>query len=88
MPLVLCEKSDKKGPSQSVREVPPDGLGGTPGEDVAMSHWEGFKFLAGINHDTPLVFMHHIKIIYDMLITCKELHWAWQHGLNMICKCD
>ena len=56
----------------------PDGLGGTPDEDVALTHWEGVKFLAGINHNTPFVFIHDINIMYGMLISCKELHWSRQ----------
>ena len=64
----------KKGPSRSVRGPSPDGPGGTPDEDVALTHWEGVKFLAGINHNTPFVFIHDINIMYGMLISCKELH--------------
>ena len=67
----------KKGPSWPVRGPSPDGPGGTPDEDVALTHWEGVKFLAGINHNTPFVFIHDIIIMYGMLISCKELHWFW-----------
>ena len=36
------------------------------------------KFLAGINHNTPFVFIHHINIMSGILIACKELHWVAQ----------
>ena len=49
-----------------------------PSRPVALTHWEGVKFLAGINHNTPFVFIHDINIMYGMLISCKELHWSYQ----------
>ena len=64
----------KKGPSRSVRGPSPDGPGGAPDEDVALTHREGFKFLAGINHNTLFVFLYDINIMYGMLISCKALH--------------
>ena len=64
----------KKGPSWPVRGPSPDGPGGTPDEDVALTHREGVKFLAGINHNTPFVFIHDINNMYGMLISCKALH--------------
>ena len=51
--------------------------GPSPDEDVALTHREGFKFLAGINHNTPFVFIHDINNMYGMLISCKALHWVW-----------
>ena len=38
---------------------------------------EELKFLAGINHNTPFVFIHDINTMYGILIVCKELHWFW-----------
>ena len=70
-----------RGPSRSVRGPSPDGPGGTPDEDVALTHWEGVKFLAGINHNTPFVFIHDINNMYGMLISCKALHWLEKQNL-------
>ena len=51
---------------------------GSPEVHVSLIRSEGFKFLAGINHNTPFVFMHDINTMYGMLIACKELHWPDQ----------
>ena len=33
---------------------------------VALTQGEVLKFLAGIDHNTPFVFMHYINIMYDI----------------------
>ena len=49
---------------------------GSPEMNVSLIRSEGFKFLAGINHNTSIYNNHHIdEHHYDMLIACKELHW-------------
>ena len=54
------------------KSAPPSGMllpwrrGETPDGGVALTQREELKFLAGINHNTPFVFMHGINIIYDI----------------------
>ena len=57
---------------------PPDEGAKIPDGGVALTQGEDVKFLAGINHNTPFVFIHHINIMSGILIACKELHWV-QH---------
>ena len=59
----------------AVRDNPPDKAAKIPDGAVALIQSEDLKFLAGINHNTPFIFLHHINIVYDMLMACKELHW-------------
>ena len=59
----------------AVRDNPPDDTAKIPDGAVALTQSEDLKFLAGINHNTPFIFLHHINIMHDMLIACKELHW-------------
>ena len=77
--LVSFEDSNKKGPSRPVRGPSPDGPGGTPDEDVALTHWEGVKFLAGINHNTPFVFIHMIltscMVCWYPARNCTDQSW-------------
>ena len=40
--------------------------GKIPYGGVALTQWEELKFLAGINHNTPFVFMHGIDIMHDI----------------------
>ena len=65
---------------------------GSPEMNVSLIRSEGFKFLAGINHNTS-IYNHHIDDHhYNMLIACKELHWPslarytpkTQGGANLI----
>ena len=49
---------------------------GSPDETVSLIRSEGFKFLAGINHNTSIYNYHTDEHHYYMLIACKELHWA------------
>ena len=48
---------------------------GSPDETVSLIRSEGFKFLAGINHNTSIYNYHIDEHHYYMLIACKELHW-------------
>ena len=48
---------------------------GSPDETVSLIRSEGFKFLAGINHNTSIYNYHTDEHHYYMLIACKELHW-------------
>ena len=59
----------------AVRDNPPDETAKIPDGAVALTQSVDLKFLAGINHNTPFIILHHINIIYIMLIACKELHW-------------
>ena len=59
----------------AVRDTPPDETAKIPDGAVALIQSVDLKFLAGINHKTPFIFLHHKNIIHDMLIACKELHW-------------
>ena len=63
----------------SIRDCSSLRRGKIPYGGVALTQGEELKFLAGINHNTPFVFIHDINIMYGMLIACKELHWVWQH---------
>ena len=47
----------------------------SPDETVSLIRSEGFKFLAGINHNTSIYNYHTDEHHYYMLIACKELHW-------------
>ena len=60
---------------------------GSPEVHVSLIRSEGFKFLAGINHNTPFVFIHDINIMYGMLISCKELHWFYIYSLIYLFNC-
>merc|ERR1711888_385755 len=60
-----------------VRDNPPGEAAKIPDGALALIQSEDLKFLAGINHNTPFIFLHHINIMHDMLIVCKELHWTW-----------
>ena len=40
--------------------------GKIPYGGVALTQWKELKFLAGINHNTPFVFVHDINIMYDI----------------------
>ena len=65
----------------AVRDNPPDETAKIPDGAVALTQSVDLKFLAGINHNTPFIILHHINITYIMLIACKELHWlslTWQ----------
>ena len=70
------EKIVKKKIRGAVRDNPPDDTAKIPDGAVALTQSEDLKFLAGINHNTPFIFLHHINIMHDMLIACKELHWS------------
>ena len=63
----------------AVWDNPPDDTAKIPYGAVALTQSEDLKFLAGINHNTPFIFLHHINIMHDMLIACKELHWRGLH---------
>ena len=63
----------------AVRDNPPDETAKIPDGAVALTQSVDLKFLAGINHNTPFIILHHINIIYDMLIACEELHWGTQY---------
>ena len=69
------EKIVKKKIRGAVRDNPPDDTAKIPDGAVALTQSEDLKFLAGINHKTPFIFLHQINIMHDMLIACKELHW-------------
>ena len=49
-------------------------LEGSPDETVSLIRSEGFKFLAGIYHNTSIYNYHTDEHHYYMLIACKELH--------------
>ena len=62
-------------------------------EDVALTHWEGLKFLAGTNHNTPFVFIHGINIMYDTnslqgialgRATCISIKETWPPGSGSV----
>ena len=42
--------------------APPDDTAKIPDGAVALIQSEELKFLAGINHNTPFIFSHHINI--------------------------
>ena len=46
------------------KSAPPSGE--IPDGGVALTQREELKFLAGINHNTPFVFLHDINIMYDI----------------------
>ena len=46
----------------AVRDNPPDDTAKIPDGAVALTQSEELKFLAGINHNTPFIFSHHINI--------------------------
>ena len=54
------------------KSAPPSGMllpwrrGEIPDGGVALTQREELKFLAGINHNTPFVFLHDINIMYDI----------------------
>ena len=50
----------------AVRDNPPDDTAKIPDGAVALTQSEDLKFLAGINHNTPFVFLHDINIMYDI----------------------
>ena len=47
--------------------------------NVSLISSEGFKFLAGINHNTSIYNYHIDEHHYYMLIACKELHCPELH---------
>ena len=68
-----------------MKSYPPERLGitlliapeGSPNMNVSLIRSEGFKFLAGINHNTSIYDYHTDEHHYYMLIACKELHWDY-----------
>ena len=58
---------------------------GSPDETVSLIRSEGFKFLAGINHNTP-IYNYHIDEHHYYNIACKELHWKKQEVRKNLLK--
>ena len=58
--------------------------GEIPDGGVALTQREELKFLAGINHNTPFVFLHDINIMYDInSLQGIALPWTYSGTLEL-----
>ena len=73
--------SNEKNPPLRQGWLLPWRRGEIPDGGVALTQGEELKFLAGINHNTPFVFLHDINIMYDINslqgIALAKAHSVW-----------